>query len=96
LCCNAPQQTWIFCAGDECWATLQAIESGSQKAEGPLRLLRRLLVVILAALISVAAVNHHSTTSYLRFAVQNGDVLRLEGERIALHLVRPPLSWPPC
>ncbi len=57
------------------------------KVEGPLRLLRWFLLLIAGALIAAAAVDHKTTTSLTSSAATNGHVIRLEGERVSLHLV---------
>ena len=63
------------------------------KMEGPLRLLRWLLLLVAGAFIAAAAVDHYSSTHLISTAATNGQVLRLEGERVTLHLVRGQSSY---
>ncbi len=58
------------------------------RPEGPVKALRIVLAVTVVVFICMAAVDHSFSSNSIRTAATNGVILRLEGERLSLHLVR--------
>ena len=50
--------------------------------------LRCVLMATVAVFVCMAGVEHRYSTTSVNTAAEYGSVLRLEGERVALHLVR--------